>query len=144
MYGVWLLAAQKPINRPVGGRETWLYFRCWQLGGGELYRQSRGATCRNSIVISNSHFQTVISGLASFILVVLGSVNLQFLGPFVSISLQPIIKIVAVHVLSIVWSSGHLVNFSTWCFCIYKTAHRLWLRILSITLEKELKVLDYA
>ena len=28
-------------------------------------------------------------------------------------------------------------------FNIYKTAHRIWLRILSIALEKELKVLDY-
>ena len=28
-------------------------------------------------------------------------------------------------------------------FSIYKTAHRIWLRILSIALERELKVLDY-
>ena len=38
----------------------------------------------------------------------------------------------------------HVVNFSTWGFSIYKTAHRKWLRILSTALEKELEVLDYA
>ena len=36
----------------------------------------------------------VISGLTSFILVVLGTVNLQFQGLFVSVSLRPILKIV--------------------------------------------------
>lgn len=40
-------------------------------------------------------------------------------------------------------SGHHIVNFSTWCLSVYKTAHGIWLRILSITLEKELKVLDY-
>ena len=40
--------------------------------------------------------------------------------------------------------SGHqVVNFSTWSFSIDKTAHRIWLRILSIALEKELKVLPW-
>ena len=40
---------------------------------------------------------------------------------------------------------GHqVVNFSIWCFSIYKTAHRISLRIVSIALKKELKVLDYA
>ena len=37
-----------------------------------------------------------------------------------------------------------IVNFSTWYSGIYKTAHRIWLRILSIAFEKELKVLDYS
>ena len=41
-------------------------------------------------------------------------------------------------------SGYHVVNFSMWCFSIYKTAHRIWLRILSIALVKELKVFDYA
>ena len=38
-------------------------------------------------------------------------------------------------------SGPHVVNFSTWCVGIYKTAHRVWLRILSTALEKELKSL---
>ena len=38
--------------------------------------------------------------------------------------------------------SGHLaLNFSTWCFGIYETAHRIWLKMLSIALEKERKFL---
>ena len=36
-----------------------------------------------------------------------------------------------------------VTNFSSWCFGIYKTAHRTWLRMLSIALEKELEVLEY-
>ena len=47
----------------------------------------------------------VISGLTSIILIVLGTVNHQFQGLFVSISLRPILKIVAAHVMSTVWSS---------------------------------------
>ena len=44
----------------------------------------------------------VISGLTSFILVVLGTVNLQFQGLFVSVSLRPILKIVAACVMATV------------------------------------------
>ena len=40
-------------------------------------------------------------------------------------------------------SGPHVGNFSTWCFVSYKTAHITWLRLLSIALEKELKILDY-
>ena len=40
------------------------------------------------------------------------------------------------------WSS--LVNSSTWGFRVYKTAHRTWLRIWSVVIEKELNVLDGA
>ena len=40
---------------------------------------------------------------------------------------------------------GHHVHFPPdGGFSIYKTAHRIWLRILAIALEKELKVLDFA
>ena len=55
---------------------------------------------------------------------------------------EAILGIVAAHVVGKVVHSGHhVVNFSTWGFGIYKTAHRTWLRILSTALEKELKVL---
>ena len=99
-------------------------------------------TCRNSTVISNSHLQLVISGLTSIILVLLGTVNLQFWGALVPIS---------VHQFSELWQlkswvqpTHHAVNFSIKCFRIYKTTHRVWLRILPIALEKELKVLSWA
>ena len=58
---------------------------------------------QNSTVISNSHLQLVISGLASIILVVLGQlVNLQVRGALVPISLQSILRIVAAQVLGTV------------------------------------------
>ena len=98
-----------------------------------------GVTCRNSTVISDSHLQLVISGLTSIMLLVLGTVNLQFGGAFVPISLQSVLRIEAAQVQ--VQSGHHGVNSSTWCSGIYKTAHRIRLRILSIALEKELNVL---
>ena len=50
-------------------------------------------------------FKLLISGLANIILIVLGTVNLQFQGPFVPISLRPVLRIVAPYVMGIVWSS---------------------------------------
>ena len=42
-------------------------------------------------------------------------------------------------------SGHHVVNFSLdRGFSIYKTAHKRWLRILSLALEKELEVLEFA
>ena len=50
-------------------------------------------------------FKLLISGLANIILIVLGTVNLQFQGPFVPISLWSVLRIVAVHVPGTVRSS---------------------------------------
>ena len=80
--------------------------------------------------------------LTSIILVVSGIVNLQFQGALVPVSLWSILGIVAAQDLGT--ACHHVVNFSTWRFGIYQTAHRIWLRILSIALEKELNILDYA
>ena len=55
-------------------------------------------------------WKLVIGGLTSVILVILGTVNLQFQGLFVPISLRPVLRIVAAHVLGSVWS--HVVNFT--------------------------------
>ena len=41
-------------------------------------------------------------------------------------------------------SGHHVVNFPGGGFSVYKTARRIWLRVLSIALEEELKVLDFA
>ena len=71
-----------------------------QARGESFYRQSWAegwCPSRNSIVVSNSHLQIIISGLISIILIVLGTVNLQFQGSFVSISLRSILRIVAAH-----------------------------------------------
>ena len=79
-----------------------------------LYSQKEEATRRNSTVSSDSHLQTVISGLTSVVSVVLSTVRLQFQGPLVHISWRPVLGIVTVYVLGIVWSS--VVNFFTLVF----------------------------
>ena len=63
-----------------------------------------GATCRNSTVMSVI-LELVSGGLTHVILIVLGIVNLQFQGPIVSISLRPVLRIVAADVMGTVWSS---------------------------------------
>ena len=50
-------------------------------------------------------FKLVISGLTSIILIVLGTVNLQFQSPFVPVSLQSVLGTVAAHVLRTIWSA---------------------------------------
>ena len=82
-----------------------------------------------------------IHGLTSIILVVLGTVNLQFQDPFSPFLWGQFSELW--QLLSWVLSGHHALKFSTWCFSIYKTALRMWLRILSIAREKELKVFDY-
>ena len=46
-----------------------------------------------------------IGDLTSVILIVLNTVNLQFQGWFVLISLRPLVRIVAVYIMATVWSS---------------------------------------
>ena len=96
--GVQVLATQKPINRP-GGKESLLYFGCWQRGWGRTDvcpkvvpppLTTRGArafidwgrglhaeTAQSALTII---FKLVTGGLTSFILIVLNTVNLQFQG----------------------------------------------------------------
>ena len=80
-------------------------------------RQTEGESFhRQSVCVGGLHaemaqstliviFKLVISGLASIILIVLGTVNFQFQGPFVPISLWSVLRIVAVHFPGTVWSS---------------------------------------
>ena len=70
--------------------------------------------------------------------------NLQFQGWFISISLRPVLGIGAVNVMAAVWSLCSLLLRPGGGFSVYKTVHRVWLRILSLAPEKELKTLDYA
>ena len=78
--------------------------------GKSFYRQKDRATCRNSIVNSDSHLQIGQWWLTRVILVVSGTVNLQFQGPFVPISLRPVLRIIAAYVM--VQSGHHVVNDS--------------------------------
>ena len=59
---------------------------------------------QESTVSSNSHLEVVIGGLTSVILIALSTVNFQFQGLFVSISLRPVLGIVAACVMATVWS----------------------------------------
>ena len=72
----------------------------WGTGGGwaEL-GNCGGATCGNNTVIANNHLQT---GLTCITFVILGTINLQFQGPFFPISLWPVLSTVVAHVLGIV------------------------------------------
>ena len=83
-------------------------------------------------------------GLTSVTLIVFGAADLQFQGWFVPVSLRPVLGIVPVYVMATVRSSCSKLLQPGGGFSIYRTAHRIWLRILSIAFEKELKVLDYA
>ena len=60
-----------------------------------------GATCSSGSATRS--FKLVIGGLTSIILVILGTVNLQFQGPFFPMHLWPVLRIVAASVMGRVW-----------------------------------------
>ena len=112
-----------------GGEEWWISVQRppppsdhWQPVGQEFYRQKEGATCRNSTISSDSHLPS----------------SRVHLFPFLWSQFSELWQL-----MFWVQLRHHVVNFSTWCFSISKTAHRIWLRILSTALEKELKVLGW-
>ena len=125
--GVWLLAAQKPIKRQAGGKESLLYFGCrqWRLWGEGTCRpcpkanspfplppnkqwtrafidRRRGLHAETAQSALTVILKLVIGGLSSVILIVLGTVSVQFQGQFVSISLRQILRIVAAYVMAAV------------------------------------------
>ena len=53
----------------------------------------RGRFCAETAVSSNSRLQLVTSGLTSILLVVLGTVHLQFWGALVAVSLWSLLEI---------------------------------------------------
>ena len=74
----------------------------------------------------------------------LSTVNFLFQGQLVPISLRPVPRIVAAYVMATVWSSCSQLHPPGGDFSIYKTAQRIWLRILSLAFEEELlKVFDF-
>ena len=104
-----------------------------------MRREPHTETAESALIVI---FKLIIGGLTSIILVALGTDNLQFWKALVRTSLQSVLRIVDAQVLGTVWSScSPLLRL---VFCVYKAAHRTQLRISSITLEKELKVLDCA
>ena len=74
----------------------------WRPVGKSFYRQKDGATCRNRSQFWQSSWNwSLVVWLASSWFV-LGTVNLQFQGLFVSVSLRPILTIVAACVMATV------------------------------------------
>ena len=108
--------------------------------GESFHRQREGAPCRNNTALTVI-LKLVIGGQSSAILIGLGTINLQFHSWFVPISLGHFLGIVAVYIMTAVWS------FCSWLlppgggFSICKTAHRIWFRILSIALAAAAKLL---
>ena len=118
--GVWLLTSQKPVGM-VGGKESVLYFRGWAARGegrllpegwfpatkpedNSIYRWRELHVERRPSALT-VNFRLVIGRLTSVILIVLGTVNLQFQGRFASISLRPFLGTVAAYVTATVWLS---------------------------------------
>ena len=161
--GYWLLAAQQPINRPGWWKGKFTLFQIWATGGWTSVqrrtplpandgqwtravigwgRELHGETAQSALTVI---FKLVIGGLTSRILIILSTVSLFSFSvgliPFPWGQFSELWQL-----MSWLQPGHHVVNLSTWCrgFSIYKTAHRTWLRISSITLEKELKVLDCA
>ena len=65
-------------------------------------RELHEETAQSALIVI---FRLVVGGLTSIILIVLGTVNLQFWDQFVSISLKPVLGILAAHDMGTVWSS---------------------------------------
>ena len=118
--------------------ENLLYFCCWQLGRGRadtcpkasphhwqsvgngFYRPRKRVTYKNSMVSSDSHFQIGHQHRFGW-----GTVSLHYQGLIVSMSLKPVLRIVAAYGMGMVWSSCSYPLLPDWGFSIHKTAHRI-------------------
>ena len=87
-------SVQRPTS-PSGNQWGKSFYRQKVSGGGGLHAK----IAQSSLIVI---FKLVISGLTSVILVVLDIVNFQFQGPFVPISLQPVLRFMVAHVVDTV------------------------------------------
>ena len=76
-----------------------------ETGHKSFYRQREGLHVETAQSALTVILKLVIGGLTSVILIALRTVNLQFQGWFVSISLRPVLGIVAACAMATVWSS---------------------------------------
>ena len=90
-----MLAAQKSVNRPGWWKGKFALFQMPATGGGQGVRgfinrawRANAETEQSSLTVI---FRLVLGGLTSIILVVLGTLNLLFRGPFVLFSLWPVL-----------------------------------------------------
>ena len=160
--GIRLLTAQKPINRLGWWEGKFALFQMLATGGEgrclskghlsaadnrgprALIGRGRGLhaeTAQSALMVV---LKSVSGGLTSVIWIVLGTDNCHSQGQFVSISLRPVLGTVGANVVG--QPGHHAVNFfpPVGVSVSIRPAHRIWCRMLSMALEKELKVLDYA
>lgn len=118
---VWLLAAQKSIKRSqIGRKEGLLYFDSSSQSGEDICLKADSVPQSGTWIFKDRgrglHAETtqsavtvilklVINDLTSIILIVFGTVNFQFPGQGVSMSLRPILGLVAAYVTATVWPS---------------------------------------
>ena len=149
------------VEKERKGKESVLYFVCWHLvcevG---LCHPKANSTTDSQWAINfidkerGIHAETAQSAYSHLemdhlwpdhvILIVSSTVNLQFHGRFVSISLRSVLR---TWQLTSWLQPGHRAVTSLLPgggFSVCRAAHRVWLWMLSIAFEKELNVLDYA
>ena len=73
--------------------------------GKSFYRQRRGLRAETAQSALTVILKLVVSGLTGVILIVFSTVKLQFPSQFVSISLRPVLRIVATQIVGAVWLS---------------------------------------
>ena len=117
--GVRLLAAQKSLERPGWWKgKSVILEACTQGGGRPPVQRPTPPTltingpellqAEGGVYMQKQHtviLKLVISDLISIILIALSTVSLQFQHWFISISLWPILRIVAAYIMATVWSS---------------------------------------
>ena len=132
--GVQLLATQKPRDKSGWWKRKFALFQTLATGVGGWQTSVQRPTLPHlasrvarafidrgrglPAVIAQSAltviFKLVVGGLTSIILIVWGTVNLQFQDLFVPISLRPVLRIVAAYAVGMVWSS--CIGFFTLVF----------------------------
>ena len=93
-----------------GGGEIRLVSKGWlpstdNQGVRTFISRGRGYRQRQHTQLWQSSWNWSCGGLISIFLIVLSTINLQFQGRFVPISLRPVLRIVAAYVMATVWSS---------------------------------------
>ena len=114
---------------PTTGNQSGRRFYRQRLGSGELHAE----TAQSALTFIS---KLVIGGLTSVILVVLSTVNLQFRS-----ICSHCFEVISPNCGSLCHGYGLVIMqliSPTWGFSLCKTAYSIWLRILSIALEKEL------
>ena len=121
--GGWLLTTQKPINRQAWRKRKFALFwmpaisgegrlvsrgcsPTWSSLGKSVHRWSEGATYRNSMTSSDSHLEIGHWWSDQHHLMVLSTVNVQFHGWPIPLSLRPIFRLVAAYVMAPARCSG--------------------------------------